>query len=86
MIKVKIVVTIYFSISSFLYGVDVRSGGLLSKYQKAMDVKHYSLNLRIDPHTKSISGTTSILFLLKNKVRFLEIDLHNTFVVSGVSN
>ena len=84
MIKVKIVVTIYFSISSFLYGAGVRSGGLLSKYQKAMDVKHYSLNLRVDPHTKSISGATSILFLLKNKVRFLEIDLHNTFVVSGV--
>ena len=70
MIKVKIVVTIYFSISSFLYGVDVRSGGLLSKYQKAMDVKHYSLNLRIDPHTKSISGTTSFYFIEKQGKAF----------------
>ena len=41
----------------FLYGLDVSSGGPISKNQAAMDVKHYFLDLRVDPHKKSISGT-----------------------------
>ena len=85
MTKSKSLTIILFSTGFFLYGLDAKSGGPLTMNQKAMDVKHYSLKLRIDPHTKSISGTVSILFSLKNNVRFFEIDLYKTFTVSGVS-
>ena len=63
----------------------MKSGGLLSENQKAMDVKHYSLDLKIDPHAKVIKGTSSIQFILNDETQFLEIDLHKTYSVSGVS-
>ena len=69
----------------FLYGLDVSSGGPISKNQAAMDVKHYFLDLRVDPHKKSISGTSTIQFILKEDIPTLEIDLYKKLTVSGVS-
>ena len=69
----------------FLYGLDVSSGGRISKNQAAMDVKHYFLDLRVDPNKKSISGTSTIQFILKEDTPILEIDLYKKLTVSGVS-
>ncbi len=85
MTRTNEITTVFFLMGFFLYGLDVKSGGLLSEYQKAMDVKHYSLDLKIDPHTKAIKGTSSIQFILNEETQFLEIDLHKTYSVSGVS-
>ena len=57
----------------------------MSKNQAAMDVKHYFLDLRVDPHKKSISGTSTIQFILKEDTPILEIDLYKKLTVSGVS-
>ena len=50
-----------------------------------MDVKHYGLDLMVDPYKKTISGTSTIKFVLLENVPFLEIDLFKKFTVSGVS-
>ena len=50
-----------------------------------MDVKHYSLDLKIDP-AKVIKGTSSIQFIPNDETQFLEIDLHKTYSVSGVQH
>ena len=69
----------------FLYGLDVHSGGPISKNQEAMDVKHYFLDLIVDPHKKFISGSSTIQFMLNKDVSVLEIDLYKKFTISGVS-
>ena len=69
----------------FLYSLDVRSGGPISKNQEAMDVKHYFLDLVVDPHKKSISGSSTIQFIINKDVPVLEIDLYKKLTVSGVS-
>ena len=69
----------------FLYGLDVRSGGPISKNQEAIDVKHYFLDLLVDPHKKSISGSSTIQFIINKDVPVLEIDLYKKLTVSGVS-
>ena len=75
----------FFFAGTFLHGLDVYSGGVLSKNQAAMDVKHYGLDLMVDPYKKTISGTSTIKFVLLENVPFLEIDLFKKFTVSGVS-
>mgnify|MGYP003315438519 CR=1 FL=1 len=49
---------------SLLLGLDVYSGGELSDNQKAIDVTHYDINLKIDPNRKIISGKVGILSLI----------------------
>tara|TARA_B100001093_G_scaffold512404_1_gene582187 strand:+ start:84 stop:1697 length:1614 start_codon:yes stop_codon:yes gene_type:complete len=85
LIKIRPLVFIFFLACVFLHGLDVSSGGPLSKSQASMDVKHYFLDLRVDPHKKSISGTSTIQFILKEDTPVLEIDLYKNFTISGVS-
>ena len=75
MIKTLPHVFVFSLTGMFLYGLDAFSGGPISKNQAAMDVKHYFLDLRVDPHKKSISGTSTIQFILKEDTPILEIDL-----------
>ena len=58
----------FFFAGAFLFGLDVYSGGVLSKNQAAMDVKHYDLDLIVDPYKKTISGTSTIKFVLLENV------------------
>jgi hypothetical protein len=37
-----------------------KSGGKLKPEQAIMDIRHYNLQLQVDPVTKSIKGTTKI--------------------------
>ena len=57
--KKALFLTSFFA-GTFLHGLDVYSGGVLSKNQAAMDVKHYGLDLMVDPYKKTISGTSTI--------------------------
>ena len=85
MITIRTLVFISFLTGVFLYGLDVRSGGPISKNQEAIDVKHYFLDLLVDPHKKSISGSSTIQFIINKDVPVLEIDLYKKLTVSGVS-
>ena len=70
---------------SFIFGSNIVSGGKLSVAQSLMDVKRYSLDLRIEPNKKAISGSVDIVFQIFQKTDFLEIDLVNAYSVSGTS-
>ena len=71
-------------ILSNLLAIDTHSGGYLSDNQRAMDVKFYDLNLKIDSKRKLISGFVSISFLLKSQPDKFEFDLIDSFKVSSV--
>jgi len=75
---------ILFCIFSNVLALDVYSGGKLSPYQAAMDVTHYDIRLKVDPHKKIIEGKVTISFILLEKTDKIEIDLLKQFHVSGV--
>ena len=55
--------TICFSLFlSMIFSLDVESGGKLSTEQLAIDVKHYGINIRVDPYKKTIMGKADIKF------------------------
>ena len=69
---------------SVLYSLDLKSGGSISKNQRAINVSHYDLDLTIDPYRETISGVVKIKFQLLNKAPKIEIDLIDSLTVSGV--
>ena len=70
---------------SLLLGLDVYSGGELSDNQKAIDVTHYYINLKVDPSRKIILGKVEITFLLEEQPKNFEFDLIDSLRVSEVS-
>ena len=48
------------------------SGGPLSANQKAMDVSHYTLDIKVDPYKETIGGSVKINFKLLQQVNPIE--------------
>ena len=80
----KIVIVILVC-TCILFGLDVESGGSLSREQAAIDVKHYRIDIRVDPYKKTIIGKVDIAFQLLEITDQLTFDLLNRYSVSGVS-
>jgi len=59
------------------------SGGEITNNQKAMDVKHYNIDLKVDPFKKTIAGSVIITFSIFRNIENIEIDLINKYTVSG---
>ena len=79
------IVTIISVFTSLLFGLDVESGGKLSREQAAIDVKHYRIDIRVDPYKKTIIGKVDIVFELLENINHVAIDLLNRYSVSGTS-
>tara|TARA_B110000444_G_C18849682_1_gene604569 strand:+ start:4444 stop:6051 length:1608 start_codon:yes stop_codon:yes gene_type:complete len=77
-------VTIYFYLFSFLLSNLVSSGGHLSRDQKAYNVSHYKIDLKVDPKKKIISGYVDITFKVIDYIEILEIDLIENYNVSKI--
>ena len=60
------------------------SGGKLKPEQAIMDIRHYTLNLRIDPKTQSIGGFTIIDLVLSENSPELLFDLVSLYKVEKV--
>ena len=58
------IVTIISVFTNLLSGLDAESGGKLSREQAAIDVKHYKIDIRVDPYRKTIIGKVDIVFEL----------------------
>ena len=56
------IVTVILVFTYLLFGLDVESGGRLSREQAAIDVKHYRIDIRVDPYKKTIIGKVDIAF------------------------
>ena len=79
------IVTIISVFTNLLFGLDVESGGKLSREQAAIDVKHYRIDIRVDPYKKTIIGKVDIVFELLENINYVTIDLLNRYSVSGTS-
>tara|TARA_Y100001970_G_scaffold33326_1_gene41414 strand:- start:307 stop:1917 length:1611 start_codon:yes stop_codon:yes gene_type:complete len=79
------ILTIISLCACFALGLNVESGGKLSREQAAIDVKHYKIDIRVDPYKKTIIGTVEIIFELLESTEQLTFDLLNRYSVSGTS-
>ncbi len=60
------------------------SGGPLSPEQAAYDVSYYSLDLAIDPDTKTISGSLLCQAEIVNPIQVFVLDLQDVYSISSV--
>src|SRR5688572_30749956 len=79
-----IVFLIVLSIASTAQHPNWSSGGKLKPEQSIMDIRHYTLNLRVDPASQSIAGSTTIDLILAQRTPVLLFDLVSLFVVDKV--
>ncbi|HQQ98593.1 MAG TPA: M1 family metallopeptidase [Cyclobacteriaceae bacterium] len=63
---------------------NLRSGGALKPEQANMDIRHYTINLDVDPVAKSIKGFTEIQLVLLTPASAMLIDLWHGLQVSEV--
>ena len=70
---------------SMVFSLDVESGGKVPTEQLAIDVKHYGINIRVDPYKKTIMGKVDIKFELLEKTNNIVFDLLDRYVVSGAA-
>ncbi len=82
--KIQTLFYLLFFSSVFLNGLDLSSGGVLSKSQASIDVHHYDIDLRVDPYKRFISGKVKIKFTLLEATSVFEFDLYQSFTISGV--
>ena len=64
--------------------IGVTSGGVLSRDQQAIDIKHYDLRIKVDTKRKMISGYVDIKMRILDKIRFIELDLIKQFFISKI--
>ena len=60
-----------------VFSLEVESGGKLSTEQLAIDVKHYGINIRVDPYKKTIMGKVDIKFELLEKTNNIVFTIRN---------
>ena len=78
------IVSCSFYLLSITYSIETGKSEL-SEYQSAIDIKHYYLDLRVDPYKKTLSGIAKIKFNLLRDVPYIELDLLNSYHVSGAT-
>ncbi len=62
----------------------LESGGVLRPAQAAYDVRHYTLNVTVDPDESAISGDLTARLSLRSLRDDLELDLDHRLAVDGV--
>jgi aminopeptidase N len=78
----KIIIALSFL--SYLFSIDVTSGGGLSKNQQGIDIIHYDIRLKVDAKRKMISGYIDIKIKVIDEIRFIELDLLKDYFISKV--
>lgn len=83
MMKIELFL-VFLLISCISFAQEKGSGGQLSKEQAAMDIRHYTLDLTVNPNSQSYGGSTTIDLKLVNVTPSLIFDLDNRFFVSEI--
>lgn len=80
--------TILFSlvllVSSNIWAQNLKSGGILKPEQAIMDIRHYKLELEVDPALQSIYGNVEIRLITSQPTEVLIFDLVNLLEVKNV--
>lgn len=63
---------------------NLKSGGILKPEQAIMDIRHYTISLKVDPATESIDGNTVIDLNLSEPASVLLFDLVHLLTVRNV--
>ena len=71
-------------LTGYIYAQDLKSGGILKPEQEVMDIRHYKLELEVDPSSQSIDGNTVITLITSEPVKLLLFDLVNLLEVRKV--
>ena len=69
----------------FTQAQQIISGGPLKPEQANMDIRHYTLSLRVDPDAQRISGYTEISFLLLQPANSILLDLVQQMKVEKIT-
>lgn len=77
---------LFMIIPAYLFGQfgSQDSGGKLLPGQSCYDVKHYDINLAIDPSEKAIGGTVKLTAAAVTDFREMIIDLDTTFTIGNI--
>jgi len=68
-----------------LFGQNLRSGGVLKPEQAIMDVRHYTINLVVDPAQQSIKGFTTIRMKLTAPAQSIVLDFWHGLTTESVT-
>jgi aminopeptidase N len=66
-------------------GQNLRSGGALKPEQAIMDVRHYTINLVVDPEQQSIKGFTTVKMKLTASAASIVLDFWHGLTTTAVS-
>jgi aminopeptidase N len=64
---------------------NLKSGGVLKPEQAIMDIRHYTINLDVDPEQKTINGYTEITLNLLEPSNILLFDLWHGLTIKSLS-
>src|SRR3569833_1651691 len=76
--------SILFSFALFAQELKLTSGGKLKPEQANMDIRHYTINLNVDPAQKSIDGYTIVALIVAKPTHVLLFDLMDDYKISQV--
>lgn len=79
-----LVVLIFLTVSAQAQVRPTESGGVLMPEQAAFDVRHYDLDLNIDPDKQSIQGSLTLQAKVLMMLDTIVLDLDTPFTVDGV--
>jgi aminopeptidase N len=74
---------LFFNLSSAL-AQRPYSGGPVSEAQAAKDIKHYHLDLTLDPERRTLGGRVDVYFTINAIAEHWELDLHPNFEVHDI--
>ena len=69
-------------VSNLFAQIEGKSGGILKPEQAIMDVRHYKIQLSVDPGSKTIAGTTTIKLVTSEPTSQLVFDLSDSLPTS----
>lgn len=61
------------------------SGGVLKPEQANMDIRHYLIDLKVDPEAQTLNGYVTATLLLKSPAQVILFDLSRKMKVSGIT-
>ncbi len=79
-----IVFLVLIAIGWYVKNQQGESGGELRPHMAAYDVRHYALDVAVDPETESIRGVNLVTVAVLDDVPVFEINLDNRLEVAAV--
>jgi aminopeptidase N len=80
--KISLSILLLFCAGSLVAQIQGKSGGILKPEQAIMDIRHYTVQLTVDPTKQTITGATTIRLVTNQATPLLLFDLSDSLPVS----